>query len=472
MKYTLLLALTLYGCGPNSELGLVGEAGDIANIKHNLGYNLSDRVQEARKAVVYISVAGVIRGNYTDFELLRHYYGDPMSVIVPKQRKRRGLGGTGFFTDLDSGYVVTNAHVVDGGNKRISVKLANGRSYGAQVVGFDRNTDIAVLKIKDMEFDRSGLGQLPFADSDLLRLGDFVFTLGAPLGLEMSISSGVVSGLNRGSLWGEFGDYIQVDASLNPGNSGGPLLSAQGEVIGINTASISAFTTLDNISFAIPSNIVRRVSEELIVSGTFKWGDVGISWQELTPELRSYMEIENYPELADGSGVLISSVKKKSSATASGLRPGDVVFAVNAKAVRTPAKVKNAIGFTSPGSTITVKYIRSGRVRSTKVKVKLYDQLSRLPVLKVATDTAWKLQLGEINTNSFFYRTTGRGGLLVIKSQNLISGIYPGDFIEAVDGKKIKTLKEFITEIKDRNEVMLHVERQKGRYRFVTLTKE
>ena len=470
MKYILLLALISYGCGPGS--GLVGEAGEITDTKHNLGYNLSDKVQEARKAVVYISVAGVAYGMHTDFELLRHYYGDPMSMILPKQRKRTGLGGTGFFIDLDNGYMVTNAHVVDGGNKRISVKLANGRSYRAQVKGLDRNTDIAVIKIQDEKFDRSDLGQLTLADSDLLRLGDFVFTLGAPIGLEMSISSGVVSGLNRGSLFGDlFADYIQIDASLNPGNSGGPLLSAQGEVIGINTASISAFTTLDNISFAIPSNIVRRVSEELIISGKFKWGDAGISWQKLTPELRDYMEIENYPELANGSGVLISSVNKNGPATANGLRPGDVVFAINSQPIKTPAKAKNTIGFTAPGSTVALKYIRSGKVRTAKVKVTLYDPRSKLPVLKVATNTAWKLQLGEINTNSLFYHTTGRGGLLVIKSQNLVSGIYSGDFIDTVDGKKVKTLKEFIAAIKDRNEVLLHVERQKGQYRFVTLTK-
>jgi serine protease Do len=270
--------------------------------------------------------------------------------------KQRSLG-SGFVID-DSGYIVTNRHVVEGADD-IDVQFSTGKQYKAKVVGEDAKTDVALLKIKP----DGKIPSVPLGDSDRLQVGDWVLAAGNPFGLSHTLTAGIVSARDRVIGAGPYDDFIQTDASINPGNSGGPLFDQHGRVVGINTAIFSQSGGNIGIGFATPINLARAVVDQLRTSGKVTRGWLGVSIQPLGPDLRQALG------LGDTEGALIADVIAKSPAEASGLKRGDVVVGIDGRPVTEPGQLSRTIATMSPGSTTKLRVIRDGKERTLDVKV-------------------------------------------------------------------------------------------------------
>lgn len=332
-----------------------------ANLK-TLSKGISAIARSAGAAVVMISMERTLPFSSLDpMEGLEFYHHKNRGPASP--RIATGMG-SGFLIDLDAGLIVTNNHVIDGADA-LHLKLANGKSFDGKILARDTRTDIAVLKIKDNKFDRDGLKALSFGKSSDLEPGEFVLALGAPFGLEASVSFGIVSAMNRGNLnITELGDFIQTDAAINPGNSGGPLLNIEGQVVGISTAIYSQSGVYNGIGFAIPSNLVHHVVSKLIQSGRVERGYLGVRLRPANP-LQNPFE----PVPFDSQGAVIAMVTNRSPAEAAGIKAGDVIIAINDRHVGNSLDLSNSIGILPPGSEVTLE-LRRGKERK-KVLLRL-----------------------------------------------------------------------------------------------------
>ncbi|MFN7332809.1 MAG: Do family serine endopeptidase [Alphaproteobacteria bacterium] len=310
----------------------------------------ADLVKAVRPAVVTINVSG--KQPRTE-----------MGMPNPGQGEGRMQGtGSGFIIDA-AGFIVTNNHVVDGAS-RITVKLEDGRELQARLVGRDARTDVALLKIE------AG-APLPFValgDSDRAQPGDWVVAMGNPYGLSGTVTTGVVSATGRDIGAGPYDDFIQVDAPINQGNSGGPLFSRDGGVIGVNTAIFSPTGGSVGIGFAVPSNMVKRVVAELREKGFVERGFLGVSTQPVNPAMAAALKLP-----ANGSetprGALVAGVERDSPAAKAGLQPGDVVTALDSKPVRNPRDLARSVADLRPGTKADLKLWRDGAERSLRVDI-------------------------------------------------------------------------------------------------------
>jgi len=265
----------------------------------------------------------------------------------PQQGPARGTG-TGVVISRD-GYIVTANHVVAGADE-IELVFNDGRTAKASIVGLDPGTDIAVLRTEE-----SGLIAASFGDSTALETGEWVVAIGAPFGLEQTVTAGIVSAKGRSDVGlATFENYIQTDAAINPGNSGGPLANLDGEIIGINSAISSRGGGNDGIGFAVPSAVVRRVADAIIADGRVARGYLGIGVQPADSEMLSSLGAEH------AAGVLVNRIERGSPAEAAGLKVGDVITAVGGKKVRTPGELVATIGEAVPGSEVDVRALRGG----------------------------------------------------------------------------------------------------------------
>ncbi|MGL4486637.1 MAG: serine endoprotease DegP [Yersinia sp. (in: enterobacteria)] len=268
----------------------------------------------------------------------------------PSKQEFRSLG-SGVIIDAVKGYVVTNNHVVDNANK-INVKLSDGRSYQAKVIGKDPRTDIALLQLKDAK----NLTAIKIADSDQLRVGDYTAAIGNPYGLGETVTSGIVSALGRSGLNVEnYENFIQTDAAINRGNSGGALINLNGELIGINTAILAPDGGNIGIGFAIPSNMVKNLTSQMVEFGQVKRGELGIMGTELNSELAKAMKVDAQ------KGAFISQVIPKSAAAKAGIKAGDVIISMNGKAINSFAGFRAEIGTLPVGSKMTLGLLRDGK---------------------------------------------------------------------------------------------------------------
>jgi Do/DeqQ family serine protease len=272
---------------------------------------------------------------------------------VPRERESQSLG-SGVIVDADKGLVLTNNHVIEKADV-ISVTLRDGREFRAQLVGTDPASDVAVIRIKA---DR--LTAVPLGDSDRLRVGDFVVAIGNPFGLGQTVTSGMVSALGRSGLGIEgYEDFIQTDASINPGNSGGALVSLRGELVGINTAIVGPSGGNVGIGFAIPVNMAREVMGQIVAYGHVKRGHLGVSVQDVTPDLARSLG------LAVDQGAVIRSVDAASAAAKAGLKSGDVIAKINNRPIRNAASLRNAVGLLRVGEHLAIEFIRAGKNYAT-----------------------------------------------------------------------------------------------------------
>jgi Do/DeqQ family serine protease len=278
---------------------------------------------------------------------------------VPRQRNVLSAG-SGVIVDARRGYVLTNSHVVANAAE-VQVTLKDGRTYPARLVGSDPETDIALLQL-----DASDLTAVPLGDSGRLQVGDLVIAIGNPFGLGQTVTSGIVSALGRSGLGIEgYEDFIQTDASVNPGNSGGALVNSRGELVGINTAILGPTGGNIGIGFAVPVNMARAVMTQLIEHGEVRRGRLGITIQDLTPALADSMGLDLR------GGAVISEIEAGSAAARAGLAPGDVIVEVNRQPVLDADDLRNLIGLMPVGTDLAIVLYREGREQAVDAQVGL-----------------------------------------------------------------------------------------------------
>ena len=395
----------------------------------------------------------------------------------------RRTGGSGVILD-PNGFIVTNSHVVQGarrvqvmvprpGAAGTSILRPRGSVVDATIVGIDEETDLAVLKVNETK-----LPALPLGDSDALRQGQIVFAFGSPLGLENSVSMGVVSAVGRQLELDDPMVYIQTDAPINPGNSGGPLVDTEGRLVGINTLILSQGGGNEGLGFAAPSNIVKTVFEQIKSGGRVRRGTIGVNAQTITPTLASALQ------LSQDSGVILGDVFPGMPAFAAGLRIGDVVMALDGKRMENGRQFDVNLYRRSAGDTVTLDVVRDGKTLRFPVAVgeregdpaRFADLVTpernivpRLGVLALDIDSRVEAMIGE--------RRLPYGVLVAARSADspaMDHALEPGDVIVSVNGAPVKALAELrstIGRLPARAAVVLQVQRY-GQLMFIALELE
>lgn len=313
--------------------------------------SLAPMLERVTPAVVNISTHSIVQ--VADNPLLndpffRRFFGNQKKK--KQLRKRAQSLGSGVIVDAKRGYVLTNSHVIDKADE-ITVTLRDGTALEAELVGADPATDVAVIQIPAEE-----LQELPVADSEELRVGDFVVAIGNPFGLGQTVTSGIVSALGRSGLGLEgYEDFIQTDASINPGNSGGALVNLHGELVGINTAIMAPGGGNVGIGFAIPTSMAMELMEQLVEYGEIRRGRLGLSGQTLTAEMAEIFGVDTE------KGVLVSSVETGAAADRAGLQVGDVVVSLNGRELEDTTDLRNGLGLLRAGTEVELEVIRGGK---------------------------------------------------------------------------------------------------------------
>jgi serine protease Do/serine protease DegQ len=317
----------------------------------------ADVIEPAQKAVVSVYSTRIVREQMAINPLFRQYFGD-----LPERESRQEGLGSGVIVSPD-GYILTNNHVIEGADE-LKVTLADDRDFPARIVGTDPKTDVAVLKI-----EAEGLPVLTLADSDRVRVGDIAFAVGNPLGVGQTVTMGIVSAKGRSRLGllervSGYEDFIQTDAAINMGNSGGALIDARGRLIGVNSAIISPSRGNIGIGFAIPVNLARFIMNSLVETGAVARGYLGVTSDTLTAELAEQLG------LARGTrGVIITEIDAASPAEAAGLRRADVIIALNGQNVLTWEDLRVLVAQSLPDSKVGLKVLRDGKARTVEVEL-------------------------------------------------------------------------------------------------------
>jgi serine protease Do len=316
---------------------------------------------QATPAVTNIASLQRVRTSASPFAndpFFQYFFGDPGDMFGSRERYESSLG-SGVVISSD-GYVLTNSHVVGEGEVEVTVGLADKREFRAKVVGVDPSTDLALLKV-----DGKGLPTVGWGDSSTLKVAEWVLAIGNPFQLNQTVTLGIVSALGRANVGiAAYEDFIQTDAAINPGNSGGALVNARGELIGINTAIFSRSGGYQGIGFAVPSNLARRVVDDLIKFGAVRRGSLG--YFEVAP-LTS--RIAGELGVANTDGLVVTRIQQRSAAYRAGLQPGDVILAFNGRPVTDAAAFLRAIADAPVGSTATLEVLRDARRQTLKVPV-------------------------------------------------------------------------------------------------------
>ena len=334
----------------------------IAPNQNGMVLSFSPIVKKVIPSVVNISTEKVVEVKFP--EQFKKFFNDPFfkrffgpfgDSTKPQKRKEYALG-SGVILSKD-GYIVTNYHVVRGATK-IIVKTIDGKKYKAKLIGSDPKTDLAVIKI-----DAKNLHPITIADSSKVEVGDMVLAIGNPFGLKESVTAGIVSALNRNSIGlNSYENFIQTDAAINPGNSGGALVDMKGRLIGINSAILSRSGGNNGIGFAIPSNMMKFVVTSLIAKGKVVRGYLGVMISNIDSSKAKLYGIDH--------GVLINQVQPHSAAEKAGLKPGDIIVAVDGEEVKNAGELRNKIAFKGAGAEVTLKVYRNGKFITLKAKLK------------------------------------------------------------------------------------------------------
>jgi serine protease DegQ len=347
-QLTVALAVLMLGIAPGRTSAAMPPAIDGQAMP-----SLAPMLQRVTPAVVNISSKKhvQVRNPYFDDPVVRQLFGLPGGS---GERVEQSLG-SGVIVDAAKGYVLTNNHVV-GGADDISVTLQDGRTFKAKRVGTDPDTDVAVVQIP-----ADHLQALPLADSNQLRVGDYVVAVGNPFGLGQTVTSGIVSALGRSGLGSSssggsgFQNFIQTDASINPGNSGGALVNLRGELVGINTMIFSPSGGNVGIGFAVPTAITSEVMQQLLAHGKVERGNLGLQTQAITPRIAQLLALK------DTSGVVVTGVSAGSAAEQAGLQPGDVLTTLDGKPLRSVEDLRNTEGLLPLGSSVRLGVVRDGQ---------------------------------------------------------------------------------------------------------------
>jgi len=424
-------------------------------------------VDKAGPAVVYIEVTKTVdlpgRGYGQPFggdPFFDFFFGNPFGGQGPyggqgraRKHEQRGLG-SGFIVDKERGWVLTNNHVIEGADE-IEVTLASGDKLKAKVVGSDPKTDVGLIELKD--FSKRHLTEIALADSDDIRVGDWVLAIGNPFGLKQTVTAGIISAKGRANVnIAEYEDFIQTDAAINPGNSGGPLVNLRGEAIGMNTAIFSQSGGYMGIGFAVPANMLKSVMTQLATGGTIERGQIGVLIQDLTDELKTHFDYRGE------GGALVSEVMENGPADKGGLKAGDVIVAIGGKPMKDVAQVKNTIGFTKVGTALAVEVWREGTRRTLSVTVG--GEKGSAPAARKETED--RLGLAVSSAKDKPNASTTHGVLVEeVDPQGLaaFSGVRPGDVVLEVNRQKIEDADAFydkVAEARDAKTILFLIDRR------------
>ncbi len=410
--------------------------------------SFADLVEILKPSVVNISTTSVVKQRGFGQGQRRSPFGpnDPFEDFFdrffqdqPQQQQefqRQGLG-SGFIISED-GYVVTNNHVVERATD-ISVILENGEKYEAKVVGKDPKTDLAVIKFEP----KGKLQAVKYGDSERLRIGDWVIAIGNPFGLGYTVTAGIVSAKGRSLGLGSYDDFIQTDASLTPGNSGGPLFNLNGEVVGVNTAIVAQG---QGIGFAIPINMAHFVIEQLKDGGKVVRGWLGVYVQKLTPELATSLGLD------EEEGALVSDVTPGSPAEKAGIKRGDVIIEYDGRKIDDINDLTTLAAVTSPGTEVSMKLLQDGKQKDIKVKLDEFpDDEAQATATEDAEDSlGLTVRALDPQIARSFNLETDKGVVIVDVmrgSPAVEAGLRPGDVIVELNKKEIKTLQDYTSAI-------------------------
>ncbi|GEO35855.1 serine protease [Skermanella aerolata] len=473
---------------------LTGSVGLPANafaapqaISHELPGSFADLVERVTPAVVNVStVQGSADSEQprgmpgmpefppgSPFEEFFKQFQEQQRGARPKQQEKQQAQGSGFIVDA-AGYVVTNNHVIDGAEE-ITVTTHDGAKLDAKLVGRDPKTDLALLKVEAGK----PLPYLEFGDSDTARVGDWVIAIGNPFGLGGTVTSGIVSARGRDIQAGPYDDFLQLDASINRGNSGGPTFDVQGRVIGINTAIFSPNGGSVGIGFAIPSNLAKGVIAQLRETGTVSRGWLGVQIQQVTPEIAESLG------LTQPKGALVADVTADSPAAKSKVQAGDVILSLDGRPVDTIKDLTRMVADSKTGSDVTLEVLRRGKRQNISVRL---DQMPDQPKVAAATPapesgatashTVLGMQLSKLSEQSRrkYGLTEGIEGVLVVGTDESLGevNLRPGDVITEVGSEPVAAPDQIAAKIKEAKEagrgaVLLRVSRQ-GTEQFVAVS--
>jgi Do/DeqQ family serine protease len=346
---------------------------------------------------------------------------------IPQQRRESSSLGSGVIIDARRGYVLTNNHVIDKADK-IQVTLHDGRQLAAKLVGTDPDSDVAVIQVEARDLEA-----LPIADSSQVQIGDFVVAIGNPFGLGQTVTSGIISALGRSGLGIEgYEDFIQTDASINPGNSGGALVNLRGELIGINTAILAPNGGNVGIGFAIPSNMVESIKNILIEHGEVKRGLLGVTVQDLTPDLAQAFGLKRH------QGAVVTAVKPGSPAEKAGLEAGDVFVTINHRPIKQGSDVRNSLGLAQVGEEVQLEVLRKGESETLTAKIvapklaqedgkRVHPRLAGTVLNDAPPQSPYEgVVVERIHTGSYAFQ----------------AGLRPGDIIVMANKKRVSNLED------------------------------
>ena len=398
--------------------------------------SLAPLVKESAPAVVIVATQGKLQQPQTqephpffDHPFFERYFGERPN---PQPRRPRAMG-SGVIVDAENGYLLTNHHVIDNA-EQITVALTDRREFEAEVVGADPETDIALLKI-----DADSLTALPFADSNELQVGDYVVAIGNPFGLGQTITAGIVSAVGRSGLSLEsYEDFIQTDAAINVGNSGGALINLKGELVGINTAIFSGRGGNIGIGFAIPINMARQIMDQLLTHGEIQRGRIGVQIQDLIPDLAEALGTSHE------RGAVVAQVIPGTPAEAAGIQIGDVIVEMNGEPVVGSSDLRNKVGLLRVGDAVRLTIERDGKPMTIELAVGERSEValgagSQIPQLKGVV-------LGPLTPSSPLHEEVE--GVLVIEVEvdtpAWNAGLREGDVIVEVNRREVKSTDEIL----------------------------
>jgi len=435
-----------------------------------------DIAKSVKPAVVNIYATKSGRGEGSggtpfDDPLFRKFFGDEFfrKFEHPKEKKERGLG-SGVIVD-PTGLIITNNHVV-GKADEIRVTLSDKREFKAKLIGTDPKTDVAVVKI-----EATGLPSVPWADSDKLEVGEFVLAVGNPFGLTQTVTLGIVSALGRAAGIAEYEDFIQTDAAINPGNSGGALVNVRGELVGINTAIFSQSGGNMGIGFAVPSNMAQSIMGQLVQTGKVVRGWLGVSIQELTPELASQFGI------TETKGVLVSDVMDDSPAKKAGFERADVILEYDGKPMDSPTHLRNAVAQTPVGKKVVVKVIRDKKAKTIDLTIVEQPKSMTQSGEEDGGDSSTPIgilssldvrDLNEELTSRYGLKSSERGVVVVrVKAGSTAEemGVREGDIVLEVNRQGVTSVKVFerIANKLPKDQAVLLLLKRQGRTIYLTL---
>lgn len=416
---------------------------------------LAPMIEKVTPSVVNIATTSTViqRSPLFNDPFFRRFFDVPQQH---RERKRTGLG-SGVVIDADKGHIITNNHVIESADN-IVVTLSDGRKLDAVVIGRDEGADIAVIQV-----EADNLTEIKIANSEELRVGDFVVAIGNPFGLAQTVTSGIVSALGRSRLGIEsYEDFIQTDASINPGNSGGALVNLRGELVGINTAIVGPSGGSVGIGFAIPVNMAQQITAQLIEHGEVKRGRLGFTAQDLTQDLAQAFDIDQK------NGVVVASVEADSAAAKAGMKTGDVIVAINDEPVKDSADVRNTIGLLRVGTEIKLDIVRNGKAMQLSALI-----TERRTKTISSRDISKQLAGAELTLTELDNRNGSADKVIVV------SGLEPGspaaqaglrneDIIHSINKQPVVDFDQLKEAVSDPRGLLLNIQRgQRGLFLLI-----